>query len=146
MSKLLLLFIISIILIGCSQVNREEASSKYLDGKIIVDNKEYNLIHGYYTYKDKDVEINMLSPFTPIEAADQFDNLKAKKSSTIEIKLENKTTNITLYQWYEDGAVEEVILDRNILTVPAEEGYYIYEVVGKWSNGETTLVFDIDVK
>lgn len=35
----------------------------YLDGKIIVDDKEYNLIHGYYTYEDKDVENKYLEPF-----------------------------------------------------------------------------------
>lgn len=50
MRRFFLLFITSIILIGCSQVDRDEASSKYLEGKLIVDDKEYNLIHGYYTY------------------------------------------------------------------------------------------------
>lgn len=145
MNRFILLFLTSIILIGCNQIAKNEASSMYLDGKVIVDNEEYSLILGYYAYKDDVVEINKLDPFTPMEAAIQFDTLAVAKNSKIEIRLEDKTANITLRQWNENGEVEEVLLDENVLTVPAEEGYYVYEVVGKWRNGETTLVFDIDV-
>jgi hypothetical protein len=146
LSRLILLFLTSIILMGCNQIAMNEASSMYLDGKIIVDNEEYNLILGYYAYKDDEVEINKLDPFSPMETADQFDTLAVARNSKIEIILEDKTANITLRQWNENGEVEEVLLDENVFIVPAEEGYYAYEVVGKWRNGETTLVFDIDVK
>ncbi|MGE7918241.1 hypothetical protein ACQKM9_04730 [Viridibacillus sp. NPDC093762] len=145
MSKFLLLFLTPFILMGCSQLAENTVSSMYLDGKINVDNEEYNLIQGFYTYKDEEVESKKLDPFSPIEAADQFDTLTVEKNSEIEIELENKTTYITVYQWNEDGLVKEVQLVGNVLTVPSEEGYYVYEVVGKWKNGETTLVFDIDV-
>ena len=143
MRRLLLLFLTTIILIGCRQV--DEASSKYLEGEIIVDGEKSTLIHGSYTYKDEDVEINRLGSFSPVEAAEQFDTLAVEKNSKIEIVLEDKTTHITVHQWNENGEVEEVLVDENVLTVPAEEGYYVYEVVGKWKNGETTLVFDIEV-
>ena len=146
MRRLFLLLLMSTILMGCSQFAIYEASSRYLDGKIIVDDKEYNLIHGYYTYKDEDVELKILDPFSPINAADQFDTLTLAKNSKIEIVLEDKTNYITVHQTNENDEVEEILLDENVLTVPAEEGYYIYEVVGKWKNGETTLVFDIDVQ
>ena len=146
MRRLFLLLLTSTILMGCSQFAIYEASSRYLDGKIIVDDKEYNLIHGYYTYKDEDVELKILDPFSPINAADQFDTLTLAKNSKIEIVLEDKTNYITVHQTNENDEVEEILLDENVLTVPAEEGYYIYEVVGKWKNGETTLVFDIDVQ
>ena len=122
-----------------------EASSRYLDGRIIVDNEEYNLILGYYAFKDEKFEINKLDPFSPMEVVDEFNTLAVTKNSKIEIVLEDKTTYLTVHQWNENGEVEEVLLDENVLTVPAEEGYYVYEVVGKWKNGETTLVFDIDV-
>lgn len=146
MSRFFLLFLTSTILMGCSQVAGDEATSRYLDGKLIVDDKEYNLIHGYYTYKDEEVEISKLDPFSPTEAANQFDTLAVAKNSKIEIILEDKTAFINVHQRNENGEVEEVLLDENVLIVPAEEGYYVYEVVGKWENGETTLVFDIDVK
>ena len=146
MSRFFLLFLTSIILIGCSQIAEDEARSRYLDGKIVVDDKEYNLIHGYYTYKDNEIEINKLDPFSPMDAAEQFDTLAVEKKSKIEIVLEDKSTYITVHQWNENGVIEEVLLDENVLTVPAEEGYYVYEVVGTWKNGETTLVFDIDVQ
>jgi hypothetical protein len=133
------------ILVGCTQSAEEEASSMYLDGKIIVDNKEYNLIHGYYTYKDETVEAKKLDPFSPMESANRFDTLIVEKNSEIKIELDKKATLITVIQLNEDGKVEEVPLNGNVLTVPADEGYYVYEVVGKWKNGETTLVFDIDV-
>lgn len=145
MSRFLLLFLTPFMLVGCSQLAGNTASSMYLEGKIIVDNEEYNLIQGFYTYKDEEVESKKLDPFYPVEVADQFDTLTVEKNSEIEIVLENKTTSITVYQWNEDGLVEVVQLDENVLTVPSEEGYYVYEVVGKWKNGETTLVFDIDV-
>lgn len=144
--RFFLLFLTTIILVGCSQVVEDEASSRYLEGDIIVGYKKYKLIHGYYTYKDEDVEINKLDSFSPMEAAEQFDTLAVAKNSKIEIVLEDKTTHITIHQWNENGEIEEVHLDENVLTVPADEGYYVYEVVGKWKNGETTLVFNINVK
>ncbi len=146
MRRFFLLLFTSAVLTWCSQIAADEASSRYLEGKIMLDDKEYNLIHGYYTYKDKEVEINKLDPFSPMEAAGQFDNLAVAKNSEIEIVLEDKAFNITVHQWNENGLIEEIQLNKNILTVPAEEGYYKYEIVGKWKNGETTLVFDIDVK
>ncbi len=39
MSRFFLLFLTSIMLIGCSQVAEDEASSRYLEGKITVDEK-----------------------------------------------------------------------------------------------------------
>ncbi|QUW23581.1 hypothetical protein JSQ81_08790 [Sporosarcina sp. Marseille-Q4063] len=146
MKRFFLLFLTPIILLGCNQIAKNKASSMYLDGKLIVDNEEYNLILGYYAYKDDKVEINKLDPFSPMEAADEFETLAVAKNSKIEITLEDQSANITLRQWSENGEIEEILLDGNLLTVPAEEGYYVYEVVGKWRNGETTLVFDIDVK
>lgn len=145
MNRLFLILLTSMILVGCTQSAEEEVSSMYLDGKIIVDNKEYNLIHGYYTYKDETVEAKKLDPFSPMESANRFDTLIVEKNSEIKIELDKKATFLTVIQLNEDGKVEEVPLNGNVLTVPAEEGYYVYEVVGKWKNGETTLVFDIDV-
>ncbi|MGE7837552.1 hypothetical protein [Viridibacillus arvi] len=145
MNRLFLILLTSMILVGCTQSAEEEVSSMYLDGKIIVDNKEYNLIHGYYTYKDETVEAKKLDPFSPMESANRFDTLIVEKNSEIKIELDKKVTFLTVIQLNEDGKVEEVPLNGNVLTVPAEEGYYVYEVVGKWKNGETTLVFDIDV-
>lgn len=146
MRRFFLLLLASVVLMGCTQNAVDEASSRYLEGIIIFDDKHYNLIHGYYNYKDEEVEINKLDPFSPMEAADQFDTLAVAKESKIEILLEDKASQITVHQWNENGLIEEVKLNENILMVPTEEGYYIYEVVGKWKNGETTLVFDIDVK
>lgn len=60
--------------------------------------------------------------------------------------LEDKASYITCYQWNEYGEIEEVSLDETVLTVPEDEGYYIYEVVGKLKSGETTLVFDVEVE
>lgn len=77
--RLYLLFLTSVFLIGCSQFTRDDASSMYLDGKIIVDEKEFDLIQGYYTYKDSDVEIKKLGTFNPAEAANQFETLSVKK-------------------------------------------------------------------
>lgn len=144
--RLYLLFLTSVFLIGCSQFTRDDASSMYLDGKIIVDEKEFDLIQGYYTYKDSDVEIKKLGTFNPAEAANQFETLSVEKNSKIEIVLEDKASYITCYQWNEYGEIEEVSLDETVLTVPEDEGYYIYEVVGKWKSGETTLVFDVEVE
>ncbi|WP_169786313.1 hypothetical protein [Viridibacillus arvi] len=80
-----------------------------------------------------------------MKSANSFGTLIVEKNSEIKIELDKKATFITVIQLNEDGKVEEVPLNGNVLTVPAEEGYYVYEVVGKWKNGETTLVFDIDV-
>ncbi|MGE7934489.1 hypothetical protein [Viridibacillus arvi] len=145
MNRLFLILLTSMILVGCTKSAEEEASSMYLDGKIIVDNNEYNLIHGYYTYKDETVVAIKLDPFSPMESANSFDTLIVEKNSEIKIELDKKATFITVIQLNEDGRVEEVPLNGNVLTVPAEEGYYVYEVIGKWKNGETTLIFDIDV-
>ena len=107
MRRFFLLLLASVVLMGCTQNAVDEASSRYLEGIIIFDDKHYNLIHGYYNYKDEEVEINKLDPFSPMEAADQFDTLAVAKESKIEILLEDKASHITVHQWNENGLLRK---------------------------------------
>ncbi|MFJ7934466.1 hypothetical protein [Sporosarcina sp. NPDC096371] len=145
MRRIFLFLLPLLIVVGCSPMFGNSGKKMFLDGKIVVDDEEYNLERGYYSYKDDEVELNRLDPFTPIDAAEQFDTLTVEMNSEIEFVLDEKTTIVTVKQWDEDGEITEVPIDDNSLTVPAEAGYYLYEVIAEWRKGQTTFVFDIDV-
>jgi hypothetical protein len=48
--------------------------------------------------------------------------------------------------WNEDERLKEITLNENEITVPPSKGLYIYEVIGKWSNGEVSYTFVVEVQ
>ena len=66
-------------------------------------------------------KIKRVDEISPVEIAEDFDTLTLEKNKMIDIVTENQ------------------------ITVPSNNGHYIYEVMGKWDDGEAAYVFDVEI-
>lgn len=136
---------VSLMLIGCGLQNVSKENQTPVSGKIIVENSEYEMMAGHYNWKGENTKIKRVNNVSPIEIAKDFETLTVEKNKKIELIIEDNP-DLTVYQWNEDGDSKEVDLTENYITVPSESGYFIYEVVGKWSDGEVSYIFDVEIK
>lgn len=142
----LITFSLSIFVVGCSLQNVSKEAQVPVIGKIIVDKNEYEMRVGNYKSKGEKISIEKVDSIdSPIEIAKGFDNLVLERNGKIEIVIEG-APNLTVYQYNEDGKSKEKTLTDNQITVPSESGHYVYEVLGKWSKGEASFIFDVEIK
>lgn len=137
---------LSLFVVGCSLQNVSKEEQVPVIGKIMVDKTEYEMRVGHYKWNGEKMSIQQVdSTDSPIEIAEGFDNLVLEKNSMIEIVIEDDP-NLTVYQYSEDGKSKEITIAENQITAPSDSGHYIYEVVGKWFNGEVSFIFDVEIK
>ncbi|UYZ20224.1 hypothetical protein [Mesobacillus jeotgali] len=146
MKKILVMITLSLFVVGCGLQNVSKEEQIPVIGKIIVDATEYEMRVGNYKWKGEKMSIEQVgSTDTPMEIAKGFNDLVIEKNSKIEILIEDDP-NLTVYQYSEDGKSKEITLTEKQITVPSNSGHYIYEVVGKWSDGEASFIFDVEIK
>lgn len=146
MKKILVMITLSLFVVGCGLQNVSKEEQIPVIGKIIVDETEYEMRVGNYKWKGEKMSIEQVgSTDTPMEIAKGFNDLVIEKNSKIEILIEDDP-NLTVYQYSEDGKSKEITLTEKQITVPSNSGHYIYEVVGKWSDGEASFIFDVEIK
>lgn len=146
MKKLIVMITFSLFVVGCSLQNVSKEEQTPVIGKITVNETEYEMRVGNYKWKGEKMSIQQVgSTDTPIEIAKEFNDLILEKNSVIKIVIEDDP-NLTVYQYNEDGKSKEIALAENQITVPSNSGHYIYEVIGKWSDGEATFIFDVEIK
>lgn len=139
---------IVIIIAGCNGIFQPSSSTDYVQaqGKVIVGNQEYSMMIGEFEWKEKDFEARKISDSNLYDLAEDFHTLEAEKDDKLNIEIEQNPSSIIVNQWNEDGTSETVELKDNEITLPSEEGYYIYEVMASWNQGEITYIFDINIK
>jgi len=136
---------LSLTLVGCGLQNVSKENQIPVAGKIIVDNSEYEMKVGRYNWEGENTKIKRVENFSPIKIAKDFETLKVEKNEKIKLVIEDNP-DLTVYLWSEDGKSKGVNLKQNYITVPSKSGYFIYEVVGKWSDGEASYIFDVEIK
>lgn len=147
MRKIVFLMLM-LILAGCNGIPTTLTPTQYnqAQGKVIVGEQEYAMIIGEFEWKEKNFETRKLSHSNIYDLADQFETLEVAKGDTIKIEIEQNPSSIIINQEKEDGTQEEVEMKENEITLPTEEGYYIYTVNVKWNEGKITYIFDINIK
>ncbi|WP_316572077.1 hypothetical protein [Neobacillus sp. YIM B06451] len=145
MKKAIVMISLSLILAGCGWQRFSNLNQIPVSGKIIIDKTEYQMMGGKYEWDGGKTTIKTIDTVSPIEIAKDFKTLTVEKDKKIEIVIEDNP-DLAVYQWNEDGESKEVNLAGNYITVPSESGYFIYEVVGKWSDGQASYIFDVEIK
>ncbi|WP_286167824.1 hypothetical protein [Bacillus sp. 22-7] len=51
-----------------------------------------------------------------------------------------------MFLWNQSGKEKEIKLEDDQITVPADKGTYIYEVLAEWKNGEISYTFVAEVQ
>ncbi len=73
-----------------------------------------------------------------------FNAIEVEPSADIAIKIKHKP-KLSVYLWNEPGMDKEIIIENDNLSVPSNKGRYVYEVLAKWSNGEVSYTFVVEV-
>lgn len=151
MKKLIFIVLLLITVVGCSQQNSTVPQGDFPpspSGIIIIDEIEYEMEVGNFRWERKlgsDIEVAQTDASTPNQIAEHFKSISVDKNSLIDIVIEDNP-EITVYLWNGDERIKELTLNDNQITVPSSNGHYIYEAIGKWSNGEVSYTFVIETK
>ena len=78
----------------------------------------------------------------PTQIGENFEAIVLDPGSQVSIEIE-QDPDLSLFLWVSNDKSEAI--EGNEITVPANKGRYIYEVVAKWSNGEVSFTIVIEV-
>jgi hypothetical protein len=146
----------SLLLTGCTigtvrtdnQVeNNKDDFPPSMTGLINVKGKEFSMKAGNYKWERKkgsETEVVQTDAASPSQIGESFNAIGLEPNANINIEIEDNP-KISVYQWNENGRDKEVILKNKSLSVPSNKGRYIYEVLAKWSNGEVSYTFAVEV-
>ena len=145
MKKLAFIIPILLLLAGCFMPSFSKEKQIPTSGKIIVQQIEYEMIPGNYKWNGEKTQINSTDDLSVSKHAKRFDTLELNQNENIELVIED-SPDLTVYEWSEEGNSKKLPLKESKITVSSNSGYYIYEVLGKWPNGEASYIFDVEVK
>ncbi|MEK4486246.1 hypothetical protein MHH81_11750 [Psychrobacillus sp. FSL H8-0484] len=156
LKHLILLIIVfsSLWITGCSNETNKEGEVKEnefppsMTGLIRINETEYEMIVGNYKWEIKqglETQVVQTDAASPYQIAENVKAIIIEESSNIKIEIEGNP-EISVYLWNENGREKEVKVDKNQLSVPTSKGQYIYEVLAKWSNGEVSYTFVIEIR
>ena len=116
-------------------------------GLINVNGKEYGMKSGNYSWERKkglETEVVQTDAASPYQIGKSFNVIRLEPNTNIIIEIE-ENPKLSVFLWNENGRDKEIILKNNQLTAPTNKGEYIYEVLAKWSNGEVSYTFVIEI-
>lgn len=79
----------------------------------------------------------------PTQIADKFEAIVVAANSKAKIVIE-QNPSLSVYTW--NAEQEAIAVEEGQISLPATSGRYIYEVVAKWTNGEVSFTFVVEVK
>jgi hypothetical protein len=113
----------------------------YLPGFIEINETRYEMAKGNFEWRKGNQSVQT-DAASPTQIAEDFDAIVVKPNSKVSIEIE-QNASLSAYLW--GSQRENVVLDGNELTVPPNKGRYIYEIEARWSNGEVSYTFVVDV-
>lgn len=154
--KKLVVLIVFLFLVGCSSgissVDEgvdEVFSSGNPEGSVIVNEEAYLMEPGGYRWERKTLsgtEVVTTDAASPNQIAPSLERIQVEKGDTVSFQFDKEEANLTVYLWSETERLNEVELTDNTFHIPDKTGYYIYEVVAQWRNGEVSYTFTCEVK
>ena len=116
------------------------------EGKVILNGEQYTMIPTDYEWEEDNVKITDMSSRDIEELADDFETLEVEKGDILNFEIEKSPSSIAITRLNEEGVIDDVEIKDYKITLPSQEGYYIYELQVVWDKGKETFVFDVDVK
>jgi hypothetical protein len=147
-----------LIIVGCSQQNATEPentsgndstdTTRPPSMSAVIYDKEYKMEAGGFRWEIKQgstTQVIQTDAASPNQIAEHFEPIVLGENSKVDVVTENNP-EITVYLWNEDERVKEITLNNHQIQVPADKGQYIYEVIGKWNNGEASYTFVVEIQ
>ncbi|MGE7842562.1 hypothetical protein ACQKNX_17345 [Lysinibacillus sp. NPDC093712] len=157
MKKLFLIIgLIALLIAGCSNdVNKTHHKAEHnkenfppsMAGWIHVNGQKYEMDEGGYQWERKKgltTETIQTDHLSPNQVAEKLHPIQLAPNTNIRFEVE-ENPEIVVYLWNENGRDKEIMTKNNEMTVPQNKGRYIYEVLARWSNGEVSYTFVVEV-
>lgn len=128
--------------------DNKESFPPSMTGWLHVDGKKYEMEAGGFQWQRKKgliTETVQTDHASPNQVAENLPALQLEPNTMMQIEIE-ENPKIIVYIWNKDGREKEVLLNNNEMVAPTSKGRYIYEVFARWSNGEVSYTFVLEVK
>ncbi|HYK74943.1 MAG TPA: DUF3221 domain-containing protein [Pseudoneobacillus sp.] len=113
-------------------------------GFIQVEDTRYEMAKGGYRWK-KGNSVVLTDAASPLQIAENFKPIEVAPNSIATIEI-GQNPNVSTYTWSGNTKASYHNIKENRITMPAIKGQYIYEVTAKWTNGEVSYTFVVDIK
>lgn len=93
-------------------------------------------------------ETTNVDAMTPTQIAEELKLRagKVNKDSVAAISFNDRSKpELQVFLWNEKKVVKELPISGQEITLPSEKGRHVIEVRGKWSNGEASYTFAVEV-
>lgn len=111
-------------------------------GFIKVGEISFGMSKGGFQWK-KDNSIVQTDAASPLQIAENFKPIEVDANSIVSVLIE-QNPNLNAYNWSTKENIPN--MEKNQITMPGNKGKYIYEVTAKWSNGEVSYTFVVEIK
>ena len=114
-------------------------------GFVDIDDTRYDMAKGGFSWTKGNQTIQT-DAAGPTQLAERFEAIVVEANSKAMIVIEQSPSlsAYAVYAW--DAEPEAVALEEGFISLPSTSGRYIYEVVAKWTNGEVSYTFVVEVK
>ena len=113
-----------------------------LAGFVDIDGTRYDMAKGGFRWT-KGNQTATTDAASPTQIAEDFEAIVTEADSQAKIVIE-QNPSLSVYTWNTEQ--EAVAVEDGKISLPATSGRTIYEVVAKWTNGEVSFTFVVDVK
>lgn len=113
-----------------------------LDGFVTINGTRYDLAKGGFRWT-KGNQTTTTDAAGPTQIAENFEGIIVEANSKANIMIE-QNPSLSVYAW--DVERKTVAVEKGQILLPTTNGRYIYEVVAKWTNGDASYTFVVEVK
>jgi uncharacterized protein YcfL len=129
---------------------QEELPPPIPTGTIEIDEHQYEIVSGHFRWIRKvgsETEVTETDAPSPNQIAAEMEIIQSQPGKTATIQIDHQEEpRYSVYLWNEDDREEEISMEDNQFTLPAEEGVYVYEIIARWSNGEVSYTSVVEVR
>ncbi|WP_227887553.1 hypothetical protein [Cytobacillus oceanisediminis] len=137
------------LLFGCSDKSVDQAEfPPDKTAAVEVNGSDYSIEKGGYRWvrkKGLETETVTTDHASPNQMAEHLQPISVKSGQKVKVKIEDNPI-LNVFLWNQSGKEKEIKLEDDQITVPADKGTYIYEVLAEWKNGEISYTFVAEVQ
>ncbi|MGE7763439.1 hypothetical protein [Peribacillus sp. NPDC097895] len=142
--SILMLFLL--IVVGCSNETKEEPP----EAIVKINDENIETARGTYQWEKKSLLSNttvIVDAAAPFQIAEDMKAKIVEQSSVANVEFnDGSQPPLQAYLWEEEKRGEELPLNQHHITLPSEKGKYVIEINAKWSNGDSSYTFVVEVQ
>jgi hypothetical protein len=143
---LTVLLVVFIVLTGCSK----DIQNKPPSAIVIINGKKIETELGTYSWETKGLFSNhavIADASSPSQIAENMKVIRVKQDSVARIKFsDDSSPQLKVFLWEENQQAKEIPLKGTQFKIPSQPGKYVMEISAKWSNGDASYTFVVEVQ